>query len=208
MKNHFQHININQDQTQAIEKINGFLESDSNIFILQGYAGTGKTTLIKGVVAYLAHHKKQFNVMAPTGRAAKILREKTGFGATIHSSIYKLEDLNRSHSGNLKIPHQKSHGISAKTADIVGFVKCDPIAANHIFNKELYYFEVLKNMIQPGKIARIPAFPKPSVLIKPVFYPLTKVDSLGPDRYKLPVWPGYHNQIPMSQVITKGFGTK
>lgn len=132
---------------------------------------------------------------------------KTALRSKTKNNTYKLEDLNRSHTGHLKIQHQNSHSISAKSAGIVGFVKCDPIAANHIFNKELYYFEVLKNMIQPGKIANIPAFPKPSVLIKPVFYPLTKVDSLGPDRYKLPAWPGYHNQIPMSQVIAKGFGT-
>lgn len=90
---HFKHINLNKDQTCAVQLLDAFMKSDEGIFILQGYAGTGKTTLIKGVVSYLEANKKQFNVMAPTGRAAKILREKTGFGATIHSSIYKLDDL-------------------------------------------------------------------------------------------------------------------
>ena len=93
MYNHFQHVNINQDQQQAVDKINGFLKSDDNIFILQGYAGTGKTTLIKGIVKFLKETNKQFSVMAPTGRAAKVLRDKTGFGKTVHSSIYKLKDL-------------------------------------------------------------------------------------------------------------------
>lgn len=93
MKNHFQHININKDQHQAIDKINDFLKSDSNIFILKGYAGTGKTTLIKGILKYLKSCEKQYSVMAPTGRAAKVLRDKTGAGRTIHSSIYKLQDL-------------------------------------------------------------------------------------------------------------------
>ncbi|QCE42398.1 ATP-dependent RecD-like DNA helicase [Psychroserpens sp. NJDZ02] len=93
MNNHFQHININQDQQQAIDKINGFLKSDDNIFILQGYAGTGKTTLIKGILNFLEKTNKQFNVMAPTGRAAKVLRDKTGYGKTVHSSVYKLEEL-------------------------------------------------------------------------------------------------------------------
>ena len=51
MKNHFQHININKDQHQAIDKINDFLKSDSNIFILKGYAGTGKTTLIREIIS-------------------------------------------------------------------------------------------------------------------------------------------------------------
>jgi len=93
MKSHFQHININSDQSQAIDKIEAFIKSDTNIFILQGYAGTGKTTLINGLVGFLQAEKKQFSVMAPTGRAAKILRDKTGFGKTIHSNIYKLKDL-------------------------------------------------------------------------------------------------------------------
>ncbi|MEM5540375.1 tRNA (adenosine(37)-N6)-threonylcarbamoyltransferase complex ATPase subunit type 1 TsaE [Olleya sp. AS48] len=93
MYNHFRHININQDQQLAINKISDFLKSEDNIFILQGYAGTGKTTLIKGIVNFLEEINKQFNVMAPTGRAAKVLRDKTGYGKTVHSSIYKLEDL-------------------------------------------------------------------------------------------------------------------
>ncbi len=93
MHNHFQHIKINKDQQSAVGQINDFLKSNKNIFILQGYAGTGKTTLIKGIAKYLEEKKQVFNIMAPTGRAAKVLRDKTGFGRTIHSSIYKLEDL-------------------------------------------------------------------------------------------------------------------
>lgn len=89
----FQNIKLNQDQQSAVGQINDFLKSNQNIFIFQGYAGTGKTTLIKGIAEYLEEKKQVFNIMAPTGRAAKILRNKTGFGRTIHSSIYKLEDL-------------------------------------------------------------------------------------------------------------------
>jgi hypothetical protein len=89
----FQNISLNIDQLNTLEKLDAFLKSDKNIFILQGYAGTGKTTLIKGVVKYLENSSQLFNIMAPTGRAAKVLRDKTGFGRTIHSSIYKLEDL-------------------------------------------------------------------------------------------------------------------
>jgi hypothetical protein len=122
------------------------------------------------------------------------------------NSAFKLEDLNRSHTGHLEVPHQHQHDIEVEGSDVVGFVKCDPSSANHIYNNQLYYFEVLKNMIQPGKITNIPAFPASSVLLKPVFYPLTKVDSLGVDKYSLPVWPGYHNQVPMNSVITNGFG--
>lgn len=134
---------------------------------------------------------------------------KTALRTQNTNSTFKLQDLNRSHTGHLKIPHQNTHGISENSADVVGFVKCDPTSANHIYNNQLYYFEVLKSMIKPGKIANIPAFPASSVLIKPVFQVLTDSSSvkISEGKYKLPVWPGYHNQIPMEQVISKGFGT-
>lgn len=91
--NHFQHINLTNDQRSTLEKLVVFLDSDDSIFILQGYAGSGKTTLLKGVIDYLKNQGKQFDVMAPTGRASKILRDKTGYGQTIHRTIYNFEEL-------------------------------------------------------------------------------------------------------------------
>ena len=122
------------------------------------------------------------------------------------NGTFKLEDIDRSHTGHLKIPHQNLHGLEIQGSNVVGFVKCDPSSANHILKNKLYYFETLQNMIIPGKVANIPAFPASSVLIKPVFYPLTNVDSLGVDTFSLPVWPGYHHQVPMDSVIANGFG--
>ena len=90
---HFKNLTLTSDQQSALAKIENFINNQNQIFILKGYAGTGKTTLIKGIVNFLEETKKQFNVMAPTGRAAKVLRDKTGYGKTVHSSIYKLEDL-------------------------------------------------------------------------------------------------------------------
>ncbi len=88
--NHFSNLSLNQDQQAAINKINTFLKGKSDIFILQGYAGSGKTTLLKGVTEYLSAQKIETLLMAPTGRAAKILREKVGEANTIHKSIYNL----------------------------------------------------------------------------------------------------------------------
>lgn len=90
---HFQNLTLTDDQRNALEKITEFLNSDAKIFILKGYAGSGKTTLLKGLVKYLQEEKKQCQVMAPTGRAAKILRKKVGQGETIHKSIYKFDRL-------------------------------------------------------------------------------------------------------------------
>lgn len=92
--NHFQHINLTNDQRNALEKLHVFLESDERVFILQGYAGSGKTTLLKGFVDYLQSQEKKYQLMAPTGRAAKVINQKTGFeSTTIHKGIYSFEEL-------------------------------------------------------------------------------------------------------------------
>jgi len=91
---HFQHINLTTDQRNALEKLHVFLESDERVFILQGYAGSGKTTLLKGFIEYLNSLEKKFQLMAPTGRAAKVINQKTGFeSTTIHKGIYSFEEL-------------------------------------------------------------------------------------------------------------------
>src|SRR5690554_4567424 len=91
---HFQHITLTNDQRTALESISEFLESKNRVFILQGYAGSGKTTLLKGIVEYLNDLQKQYQLMAPTGRAAKVVNQKTGFEATtIHKGIYSFEEL-------------------------------------------------------------------------------------------------------------------
>lgn len=78
-------------QQSAFTEIQAFLKNDVDIFILKGYAGTGKTTMIKHIVDHLKEQKKKYAVMAPTGRAAKVLRDKVGSGITIHKGIYGKE---------------------------------------------------------------------------------------------------------------------
>lgn len=91
---HFLHLSLTTDQRNALEKIQAFIEGDERIFILQGYAGSGKTTLLKGIVEYLQSLEKNYQLMAPTGRAAKVINQKTGFeSTTIHKGIYSFRDL-------------------------------------------------------------------------------------------------------------------
>jgi len=85
---HFKDLQLTSEQQQAVEMIEDFLKGDDNVFILKGYAGTGKTTLIKGIVSWLKAMERPCTVMAPTGRAAKVIRSKTGIGSTIHRGIY------------------------------------------------------------------------------------------------------------------------
>lgn len=94
IKNFFKDIILTPQQEDAINHIINFINSDFKIFILRGYAGSGKTTLIKGVIELLKNTGKSFQLMAPTGRAAKILRSKTSHNATtIHKGIYSFEKL-------------------------------------------------------------------------------------------------------------------
>lgn len=86
--NHFKHLKLSPGQETALTKIEAFLESSTPVFILKGYAGSGKTTILKGLVEFLTLLKKEYLLMAPTGRAAKILKDKTGYGSTIHKGIY------------------------------------------------------------------------------------------------------------------------
>ena len=62
---------------------------NKNIFVLKGYAGTGKTTLISSLVKSLPSIGKRSVLLAPTGRAAKVLSKYSNKKAsTIHKKIY------------------------------------------------------------------------------------------------------------------------
>jgi exodeoxyribonuclease-5 len=61
-----------------------------NVFVLRGYAGTGKTTVISALISATSRMGYNTMMMAPTGRAAKVMSSYTGRPAfTIHKSIYR-----------------------------------------------------------------------------------------------------------------------
>ena len=73
------------------QKIAEFVISNNKdeLFVLKGYAGTGKTTIISTLVNYLQKADKKYVLLAPTGRAAKVISnysQKPAF--TIHKRIY------------------------------------------------------------------------------------------------------------------------
>ena len=83
-------------QDALMRDIGEFLTSDEgDILVVNGYAGTGKTTVLAAVVAAFKDLKTPCILMAPTGRSAKVLAGYTGRPAsTVHKQIYR----------------QKSHG--------------------------------------------------------------------------------------------------
>jgi exodeoxyribonuclease-5 len=78
-------------QLHFIDKLSAFLNTrqERPVFVLKGYAGTGKTTLVSSLVKILPYINMQSVLLAPTGRAAKVLSSYSGKTAhTIHRKIY------------------------------------------------------------------------------------------------------------------------
>lgn len=85
---------LTSSQLSAIATFKHFLESEDQVFMLKGAAGTGKTTLVSEFLKILEEQKREYGLMAPTGRAAYIIGSKTQKQAyTIHRSIYGLSKL-------------------------------------------------------------------------------------------------------------------
>jgi len=99
LKNHLAGMLLDQlghsptkGQQTLIEVLAGFvLENQSNkVLIIKGYAGTGKTTIVSILVNVLESVGKKTVLLAPTGRAAKVLSSYSGRNAcTIHKRIYR-----------------------------------------------------------------------------------------------------------------------
>ncbi|WP_019947104.1 ATP-dependent DNA helicase [Hymenobacter aerophilus] len=82
-----------QDQAALFQQLDGFLKDDlpgRKAFVLRGYAGTGKTTVVSALVQWLHQMGRKYVLMAPTGRAAKVMGTYSGVAAsTIHKKIYR-----------------------------------------------------------------------------------------------------------------------
>lgn len=90
LKDKFPH-NPTEIQEVALDNLANFILSKekNDVFLLKGFAGTGKTTIIGTITKYLWHVKMKYVLMAPTGRAAKVMSSYSGKQAfTIHRKIY------------------------------------------------------------------------------------------------------------------------
>ena len=66
-------------QDNLLRKVADFVSSDDDdILVVNGYAGTGKTTAISSVISVLKEYKTKCVLLAPTGRAAKVLSSYAG----------------------------------------------------------------------------------------------------------------------------------
>jgi len=84
------------EQTVAMNRLALFVNNSypRQVFLLKGYAGTGKTAIISALVRTLVSHRRRVVLMAPTGRAAKVLANASGYPAcTIHKKIYRQKSI-------------------------------------------------------------------------------------------------------------------
>ena len=82
----------NEEKAGLFKALGAFLVSrvPRKAFVLSGYAGTGKTSVVSALVRTLASLKQSYVLLAPTGRAAKVLSRYSGSQAyTIHKKIYR-----------------------------------------------------------------------------------------------------------------------
>ncbi len=97
-------------QTAMLQTVADFLTSDDgDILVVNGYAGTGKTTAVAAVVSALASLELSTVLLAPTGRSAKVLSQYAGRPAsTIHKHIYRQKSFGADGFGQFSLAPNKA----------------------------------------------------------------------------------------------------
>ena len=149
-------------QTKVIKQLSEFVENSSSnsLFLLKGYAGTGKTTLVSSLINSLWSVGKKVVLLAPTGRAAKVLSvysKKSAF--TIHKKIYWMRTNSQ---GNTYVTLQENKHTN--TIFVVDEASMIPDASDKGFGGrvllddliEYVYSGVMCKLILIGDIAQLP----------------------------------------------------
>lgn len=148
-------LTLYPQQQKAFEIFKQFCnDPDTKVFILTGYAGTGKTTLLRAFTGWLVSEgytnaaslakslrydgDKQFVPLASTGRAAKVLSDKIGqTAATVHSWIYNFEGFNQD-IGKVAQDIEKKKNVD-ETGQLLLNFGFDPLENNS--NKSIYIID-------------------------------------------------------------------
>lgn len=86
---------LTDGQAELVNRLEQFLDGKTeSVFLLKGYAGTGKTFVTKGLTEYFRAIGRNYVLAAPTGKASKVIASKTKSPAyTIHKTIYSFDDI-------------------------------------------------------------------------------------------------------------------
>lgn len=126
---------LTKGQKDIFNLIKDFVKDNrQKVFILKGYAGTGKTTLVRHVIEHFVKEDIRFNLLATTGRAATILSDITGHPAeTIHSMIYNYSDINQDMESVIKTIDDKGVEATGQLYLTFDLKKVDPTTTNTIY---------------------------------------------------------------------------
>lgn len=100
-------------QEKLFREIASFVTSDEDIMVVNGYAGTGKTSSLASVITTLSSYEVPCVLLAPTGRAAKVLSGFAGRPAfTIHKHIYRQKSVGSGGFGEFSLsPNKLKDGL-------------------------------------------------------------------------------------------------
>mgnify|MGYP003303570678 CR=1 FL=1 len=113
-------------QDALMRKMADFITSDDDIMIVNGYAGTGKTTAVSSVISVMKEFKTKCVLLAPTGRAAKVLSSYAGCPAfTIHKHIYRQKSVGGDGFGQFSLAPNKDKE-TLFVVDEVSLIGIDP----------------------------------------------------------------------------------
>ena len=98
-------------QDKLLRQVSSFITADEDILVVNGYAGTGKTSALAAVVGGLSSLKIPCVLLAPTGRSAKVLAGYCGRPAsTIHKHIYRQQSFGADGMGRFSLAPNKARG--------------------------------------------------------------------------------------------------
>lgn len=135
-----------QQQQESFALLEEFLTTfhPSTCFLLKGYAGTGKTTIISALVNILPTLRKRSVLLAPTGRAAKVMSHYSKRKAlTIHKKIYRKKT-----AATLELDFTLAENLHENTLFIVDEASMIADSAEQFFSRSI--LEDLIRYVQSG----------------------------------------------------------
>jgi exodeoxyribonuclease-5 len=150
-------------QRLLLDKLSSFMlnRDERSCFVLRGYAGTGKTTIVGSLVKSLPLIRGKCSLMAPTGRAAKVLSAYSGMQAlTIHKKIY-MHNADGSGGGRFVLKenlHTNTLFIVDEASMISGLSQAEFRGGSSLLNDliEYVYAGVNCKLLLIGDVAQLP----------------------------------------------------
>jgi exodeoxyribonuclease V len=141
-------------QEGFLYKLSEFLTEDGHgkVFLLRGYAGTGKTSMVTSVASTLRSMGRKYALLAPTGRAAKVLAGYSGQRAfTIHKFIYQMVT---DEFGNVRFALRLNTGkMAVIIVDEASMIATQTAAGGRIQSRDL--FSDLMQFLESGTDCRM-----------------------------------------------------